>query len=272
MFASLLAGGRLSALSYAQRITALQYDLLVRPLQRSTYPHFARLTAEGKFPALSRRLFLYLRVMFFATVPVAVLVAMLADPIVRLLFQRGAFDDTSVRLTSQALALYALGVPAMAMSRIIDRTFVTLKDTVTPTRWALVRIGIKIALSFVLIRPLAHLGIAVAEVASQVVRLPFLFRALPREIRRGETGPTLASFGRTVAAATAMAAAISVAAAGMVGTLALPVELVALAVLGTGVFAAIGFAILNEEARTVLGALGALRPRPSSDRPRPEES
>jgi putative peptidoglycan lipid II flippase len=254
MFASLMPAGRLTALALANRLINLAYDFFVRPLQRSTYPHFARLSAERDFPTLSRQLFHYLRVVFLVTVPVAVGAMVLSRTTVRLMFQRGAFDETSVRLTSQALLAYAIGLPATALSRILDRTFFTLKDTRTPTRMALLRIGLKVVLAFALIRPLGHLGVALAESLSQLIRLPLLFRALPAEIRRRRVWPTVLAFARTAAAGAVMGAAVALAGQLIGGTVPLPLEAASLVAMGAGVFAAAAFAFAREETRSVLGA------------------
>jgi putative peptidoglycan lipid II flippase len=258
MFASMLPTGSVSALNFAQRLTGLQYDFLVRPLQYSSYPHFAKLTAERDFEALSRQLFSYLRVVLFISLPVAVGVMALSEPIVRLLFARGAFNETSVRLTSTALLVFSMGVPATGMNRILDRTFFTLKDTRTPTRLSLLRIAVKIGLAFLLMRPLAHLGIALAESLSQILRLPLLFRALPADIRRQEMGKTLASFGRTALIALVMGGAVYLLDTRISGWLPLPVELATLAAAGAGIFCVMAFVLSGDEARTVLGTVMAL--------------
>ena len=53
----------------------------------------------------------------------------LAEVIVRAVYQRGTFDETSVHLSSQALFFYTIGFPASSLSRISNRTFFGLKDT-----------------------------------------------------------------------------------------------------------------------------------------------
>jgi putative peptidoglycan lipid II flippase len=269
VFASLLPAGSLTALSFAQRLNGLQADFVLRPLMRSSYPHFAQLSAERDFTGLSRHLFQYLRVMFFVTVPIAVGLMALSEEVVRLLFQRGAFDETSVRLTSQALLVYTLGFPATALSRILDRTFFTLKDTKTPTRIALLRLGLKVGLAGLLVRPLAHVGIALAESLSQLARLPVLLRALPADIRRQEIGRTLWSFARTIAVGGAMAAAMHLTARWLDGVVALPLEVAIVGLAGAAVFAGLAYPVLGDETRTILQAAGARRRPPAS--PAPEE-
>jgi putative peptidoglycan lipid II flippase len=261
IFASLLPSGSLSALAFAQRLTSLQYDFLIRPLQRSTFPHFSRLTAEENFKALSRQLFHYLRIVFFLTLPIAVGVMVTAEFIVRVVYQRGAFDEASVHLTSQALLFYAIGFPAAAVSRILDRTFFSLKDTRTPTKIALLRIGVKIFLSWILIQHLAHVGIALAESISQVVRVPFLFLLLPDQVKGREGWRTIKSFGQTLSASILMGGAIYLIGESINGLFSVPLELVALALLGAAIYGLMAFLFQGEETQTLLNAVATLGAR-----------
>jgi putative peptidoglycan lipid II flippase len=197
IFASLLPAGSLSALAFAHRPISVLIDFLVNPLQQAVFPHFTKLSAEQDFAALSRELFYYLRGMFFFTLPAAIGIMLTAEPIVKAVYQRGAFDEAAVRLTSQALLFYAIGFPAVAVMRVLRRTFFGLKDTWTPTKIALFRIAIKVVLSWILIRPLAHLGIALAESLSLIANAVLLFCFLPKEIKRHEGAKTLVAFAQT---------------------------------------------------------------------------
>ncbi|MGH7960704.1 MAG: lipid II flippase MurJ, partial [Candidatus Binatia bacterium] len=89
IFASLLSAGSLSALAFGHRLTNVLLELLVVPLQQSTFPHFTKLSAEENFHTFSRQHAHYLRMMFFLTLPIATGLLVIADPLVRVLYQRG---------------------------------------------------------------------------------------------------------------------------------------------------------------------------------------
>jgi len=199
IFASLLPAGSLSALALAHGLIDLPMKLCMGPLQKATFPHFTELSAKEKFQKLSRQLFHYLCVVLCLALPIAIGTMALAEPLVRVLYQRGAFDETSVRLTSQALFFYAIGFPAWATSRILARTFFGLKDTWTPSKIALLCMGLKIILAWVLIRPLAHMGIALAESLSEITKASLLFFFLPDQVKGDEGWNTVKSLGRTLA-------------------------------------------------------------------------
>ena len=255
IFASLLPVGSLAALAFAHRLISLPADLLIDPLQKSTFPHFARLSAEQDFTSLSRHLGRYVRAVLFLVCPIAVGMVITADVMVRAVYQRGAFNEESVLLTSQALALYALGFPAACVARVLNRTFFGLKDTRTPTKVALGRIGLKIGLSAVLIRALSHRGLALAESLSQIVRVFFLFYLLPKEVKRREAWPIIRSVGRTMAVSGLMAVGVYGIGQRIDGWLRPPVEFGGLLFVGVAIYAATSLLFVRgDEAQELLKA------------------
>jgi putative peptidoglycan lipid II flippase len=260
IFASLLSAGNLSALSFAGRPISILSDMIIDPLQTSIFPHFTRLSAQENFEALSRQHSQYLRVVFFVTLPVTAGLMVLAEPLVRLLYHRGAFDETSVRLTSQALACYALSFPALALARALNRTFIScFKDTWTPTKLSLLRVGIKILLAWLLVQRFAHVGLALAESLSHIIRVLFLLFLLPNQIREPERFSTMKSFGHTLLACALMGAVVYFAKEKITGLVNLPVELGVLVLFGVAVYGTVAFFSKGEEAQSLLKVFTALR-------------
>jgi putative peptidoglycan lipid II flippase len=255
IFASMLPVGSLSALSYAYGLIAFLRNLFIGTAQESTFPHFTKLSAEQKFEILSRQLFQYIRLAFFITLPVAIGAMVLAESIVKVVYQRGAFDETSVRLTSLALMVYAIGFPGASMSAILNRTFFSLKDTWTPTKVALVSIGIKIILCWLLIEPLAHVGIALADSLSQIVNAVLLFCCLPDGVRGHEGWRTAKSIGQTLTAAILMGGVVYFSKEKLSGLLTVPLELSALVVLGVTAYGIVAFVIQRKDLQSLLGAV-----------------
>ncbi|WP_372679682.1 murein biosynthesis integral membrane protein MurJ, partial [Desulfosarcina sp.] len=108
------------------------------------------------------------------TIPAMVGLIVLRDPIVALLFKRGAFDAQTTRLTSDALLYYALGLWAFAAVRIVVSTFYALQDTRTPVKTATISIVANILLGTVLMGPMKHCGLALATSLASVVNLVLL--------------------------------------------------------------------------------------------------
>ncbi|MGH7805633.1 MAG: murein biosynthesis integral membrane protein MurJ [Candidatus Binatia bacterium] len=261
VFASFLSVGSLSALAFARLLSRFPETLLLEPFQKTTHPHFTTLIAEENYRTLSQQLFQYVRFLLFLTVPAATGMFLLGDGIVRVVFLRGAFDETATTLTSQALAFYALGLPAVFAGRVFHQTFIALKDTRTPMRLGLLRIGTKIVLTFALLPFFAHAAIALAESVSHYVRLVWLVALLPAQVKEGQIGQTLRSLGGTVAISAVMAVAVIAAKEASDGALPLMWQLGALVVVGAVTYFAAGWLSRQSEIAWIGRSLRTLAER-----------
>jgi putative peptidoglycan lipid II flippase len=106
----------------------------------------------------------------------------LREPIVHLLFKRGAFDAATVRLTAQALLYYCAGLWAFSAVRIVVSMFYALQDTKTPVKMAIVSIAVNVVMGIILMGPLKHGGLALATSLASIVNLGLLAWALKRKI------------------------------------------------------------------------------------------
>src|SRR5215216_6935163 len=81
----------------------------------------------------------------------------LGEPVIRLFFQHGTFDDESTRGTAFAMVFFAMGLAGHATVEIVDRVFYALHDTRSPVRVAVGAIAVNVILSVVLIQiPLTY--------------------------------------------------------------------------------------------------------------------
>ena len=261
IFASLLPGGSLSALAFAHRPTSVVIEFLIRPLQQATFPHFTKLAAERDFPTLSRQLFDYLRLVLFIALPATVGLMFTAEPIVQVLYQRGAFDQTAVHLTSQALLFYALGVPANVVVRVFRNTFFGLKDTWTPTKVALISIAIKIALTWVLIPHFSHLSIALADSVAQFTNALALFVLLPTAVKGQEGAKTCTALARILSGCVVMGGLLYLTKEKIAGMFAPFLELALLIALGIGAYGLLALFLRMEPGRLVLDTMTQMATR-----------
>ena len=103
----------------------------------------------------------------------AALIAM-AEPIVRVLFERGLFDAVATGQTAQALIAFSTGLPAYVLIRVLQPGFFAREDTITPTIFAGVSVAVNIGVSLWLFPTLFHVGIAIATAASAWVNVIML--------------------------------------------------------------------------------------------------
>ena len=112
------------------------------------------------------------------TMPAAMALVALAEPIVRVLFERGAFDALATTQTAEALIAFATGLPAYVLIRVLQPGFFAREDTLTPTIFAGVSVVANIAISLLLFPSLLHVGIAIATAASSWLNVLLLATTL----------------------------------------------------------------------------------------------
>ncbi len=121
-----------TALRVAFRIMLVPQSVVGRALGTASFPTLAALAARQEYQQMKRILADTLRLIAFIGFPAAVLLIALSQPLIRLVFERGAFDNNSTTLTAAALTFYAFALVALAMIEVIARTFYALEDTWTP--------------------------------------------------------------------------------------------------------------------------------------------
>jgi len=120
--------------------------------------------------------------------PMTVVMVLFAEPIVRVVFQRGVFDAYSTLQTSTFLTFSALGLVFFGMGRILATAFHALKDTRTPVKVAIGCLCLTVALDVAFIFPFKLAGIALASALSSTVSVFSLYRRLRRRVGAFETG------------------------------------------------------------------------------------
>jgi putative peptidoglycan lipid II flippase len=182
LLASLLPEGTVSYLYYADRVMEFPLGVFGVALATAALPSMSGQAARGEHRALTDMLGFSLRLSAFVALPAAVGLIALGHPIVRLLFERGAFTPADVVATTQALAGYAVGLPAFSATRIAAQTFYALGDTRTPVWAGLASVAANVVLALTLMWPLQHAGLALASSLSAYVNLLLLCWLLRRRL------------------------------------------------------------------------------------------
>lgn len=133
VFASLLVTGSVSWLFYADRVTQLPLGVFSIALASVLLPTLARAHAEDDRQAFGDSFTDSLRFTSFCILPLAAAIFLFAEPIIRLAFQRGAFDLRATMQTAAAVQALAIGIWAVSCHSLISRALIAQKDTRTPT-------------------------------------------------------------------------------------------------------------------------------------------
>jgi len=161
--ASGLDAGSIAALNFATRVWQIPITLLAIPIATAVFPSFSEMAINGTSrKEYEEKLNRTLGYMFYLTIPATVFLFSLAEPAVRLFFERGAFDSKATMLTSFVLKMYVLGLFAHAISPALARVFYSFKNTVTPLIISAVCIVSNIILNIVLSKLFGAAGIALA--------------------------------------------------------------------------------------------------------------
>jgi len=163
ILASGLVEGSISALNFGARVMGLPLGIFGAAVGVAVYPTLSQQVAEGRLDQLRATFSEGIRMLWFVIVPAAVGLIVLREPIIRLLFERGAFNPAATSMTAVALLYYSLGLFAHAGNVMLVRTYFSMQDTKTPVKLGLVAVALNIALNLVLVRYMAHGGLALAS-------------------------------------------------------------------------------------------------------------
>lgn len=183
ILASFLMKGSISFLYYAYRLIEFPLGIFVVALGTAALPSFSRLVVQDRFGEFTDAIGFGLRMVFFLAIPATVGLIVLRVPIVCLLFQRGEFDFLATLLTSQALLYYAVGLWAIAGVRIVAPAFFALQDMRSPVKVAILALVCNILFGLILMVPLKHSGLALANSLSAILNFLLLVGCLTRRVR-----------------------------------------------------------------------------------------
>lgn len=201
---SFLKEGSVTALYYSNRLMQLPLALFGIAMAMVSLPLMSKSASEKNIGELKETLSQSLRTIFFIIIPASIGLMVLAEPIVRLLFERGAFNAEATKLTSRALFYYALGTFAYAGTKIVAAAFYSLQDTRTPLATAAIALSLNVALNLILMVYMGVGGLALATAISSMVNLTTLLVILRLRLGRLGLKRMFKTVGQTLLASAGM--------------------------------------------------------------------
>jgi putative peptidoglycan lipid II flippase len=208
--ASRLGDGPVSWLGYAFRFMQLPIGIFGYAIASATLPAISKSASTNDFDGFRATLSRSLGMVFLLTVPSAVGLAALSEPIVGAVYQLGEFTSESTRQTARALAFYAIGLAGYAAAKVLNPAFYALGDSRTPMIVSVLSIAINfgVAVTAVTALQLGHAGLALSTSCVAVFSAVALFLIMRNRIG-GIYGRNLwSSFLRVTLASLAMAAVV----------------------------------------------------------------
>lgn len=207
-----IASGRdsaVSSLAYADRVYQLPLGVVGIAVAIVLLPELARALKAGDAAEAANLQNRSVEFTLFMTLPAAAALLVMAEPIVRVLYERGAFAATNGTPTvSAVLSIFGLGLPAFVLIKAFTPGYFAREDTRTPMYFAAVSVAVNVALALALFPSMGAPGIAVASVAAGWINAALLLAVLVKRGHWGSDRPLMTRIPRLVLAAAAMAGAI----------------------------------------------------------------
>lgn len=169
-FASTLVEGAWTSVVFANRIFQFPVGILVTAFLVPLFPIFSRLAGEGDHESVKTYFNKGVGVLFFAAVPMIILILLLAKDGISLIFERGAFNANAVVMVSEALCFLSFSILPYVFRDSITRVYYAYNDSKTPFIIAMSSIGLKAILNWLLILKL-NMGIAGITLSTSFVTL-----------------------------------------------------------------------------------------------------
>ena len=172
-----------ASFQYAVRLMELPQGLFGISLATYLLPTLSGLATEKNYRGFRAELRQGLSYVIFMNLIASVLLVALAEPIIRLLFERGKFDASSTSEATQALVCLAPGLVAFSMVNILARAFFALGDTRTPMKVSVFCLTINLALALSLVWRFKQGGLGAANTLTSLVNVGLLCYALRRKLK-----------------------------------------------------------------------------------------
>jgi len=178
IIASFLPVGAISHLYYADRLNQLPLAIFGIAMGIVLLPSLSKAIKKNKTEDIQMTQNRSLEFCLLISLPSAVGLFILSHPIINILFERGAFLAIDTIYTAKVLSIFALGLPAYILTKVLIICFFAREDTKTPLYVSLVTVILNIVLSLLLIGSMREMGIASATAISAWINTFLLFLLL----------------------------------------------------------------------------------------------
>jgi putative peptidoglycan lipid II flippase len=198
ILASYLPEGSITYLYYSMRLIQFPIGIFGVAMGMAILPTLSEHAVKGEFDRLRDDFSFALRLLFFITIPAMAGLIALREPIVNILFQRGKFDYVATVGTAQALLFYSIGIWSIVGARVVTASFYSMQDTKTPVKVAVIALVANVIFSIILMKPLKHSGLALANALASGVNFSLLFFFLRRKLKKVDSKRIFRSFVKII--------------------------------------------------------------------------
>jgi putative peptidoglycan lipid II flippase len=197
------------AIDNAFRIYMLPQGMFSVAVATVLFPTLSRMASRRDTAAMRRAVGIGMRQINLLLIPAAAFMIVLAEPIVRLVFERGQFGHRSTELVSLALFWFAFSLPFGGLNLLLTRTFFAVQRPWIPTRLAGINIIVDIVVSIGLYKPLGIAGLIIGTVAANAVMTALQLKRLRTGFNGRLEGAQTLMISARIMVASALLAAVS---------------------------------------------------------------
>ncbi|MEF9953317.1 MAG: murein biosynthesis integral membrane protein MurJ [Clostridium sp.] len=207
--ASLVGDGFISLVRYANRVMLLPLGIFAMGIATTLFPVMNTQIARNEIGEFKRTFSEGFRTIMYITIPAAVGMIVLSEPVIRLLFKSGSFTEADVQITGGILACYSIGLIGQSGVQIITRGFYAIQDTKTPVKVAFITVLLNAVLcvGFTFYTPLSIAGVSMAYSISSILNMYLLYKGLSKKTKGLRTKEISRSFTKASIASLVMGGA-----------------------------------------------------------------
>jgi putative peptidoglycan lipid II flippase len=181
--AAMLWAGSVSILNYGGKVVTLILGIGSVSLSTAVFPHFSRMVAVYDWGGIRHTLKTYTYLILLVTIPLTLTLVYFSEPLVHLLFERGAFTSMDTWRVSQVQALFLLQLPFYFLGILMVRLISSLNMNAILLQAAIINLLCKIVFNYLLMQRLGAAGIALSTALMYMVSLIYCSLMVCRKIR-----------------------------------------------------------------------------------------
>jgi len=256
--ASGLVEGSISSLNYANKLNGLILGVFISAITTVIFPLLSKESNKDNIKGMKKIMGYGVRLILLITIPATVGMIVLSTPIVQIAFERGEFSPNDTMMTSYALVFYSLGLVAASLRLLITRVYYSLQDTRTPMLNGAISVGFNIVLNLILVRFMAHGGLALGTSIANTIATLLIFYGLRNKIGSIGAKGYINTFVKAGLASAIMGLVAYITYHGIYGLLGVSklynlISLIVAVVLGVVVYGVLCYVFRVEEVRDLVG-------------------
>jgi len=253
--ASRIVEGGISALNYAGRLNGFVQGIFVVSIITALYPLLSRMAAENNIDGLKKSVSEAISSVNLLVIPITLGAMIFSEPVVRLVFARGAFDEKAISLTSSALFFYSIGMIGIGLRDILSRAFYSLQDTKTPVINAAISMFMNIVLNIILSYFMGIGGLALASSISVIFCTGLMFISFRKKVGRFGMKGIIISSVKILLASVVMSIIARLSYGLLLNIFSANISLIASIGIGAGVYFIMVYILKVDEVKVILGAV-----------------